>query len=162
MTISALVVIVVLGSHIGELLNDRISTAINVANFHDNMEVKWFLTGGVKNSITYAIQMDEASQMANMLNIQPNWSYEVDTQATNTAENFVNFSKWVKTLDKEPKIVVVTSSFHHKRAQKMFELVDDSLDITWELGDATCSYCARDEIHHMRNVQSDISKALAK
>lgn len=161
MTIAAFVVIVVLGSHIGELLNDRISTAINVANRHDNMEVKWFLTGGVKNSINDVIQMDEASQMVSALDVQPNWSYEIDTHATNTAENFVNFSRWVKTLEEEPKIVVVTSAFHHKRAKKMFELVDEDLDITWELGEATCSYCARDEIHHMRNVQSDIAKALS-
>lgn len=161
--ITAFVVIVVLGSHIGELLNDRIYTAIDTAHLYDNIEVKWFLTGGVKNSIENTIQIDEASQMTSMMDIQPNWSFEIDSTATNTAENFVNFDRWVQSLDQKPlEIIVVTSAFHKKRAAKMFKLINDELDITWKLGSATCPYCANDEIVHMKNVPNDIQKALSK
>lgn len=161
-------ILVVLGCHIQNIQENRLSTAIAFANSIDvtfqngtHIDPIWFLTGGVKNALdTYA--KTEALTMAESLNGVTN--VVLDTHASNTAENFVNLKRWINKFGdiSDVNVVITTSSFHHRRAQKIFEGVfhDMKINTHWNLGDATCPTCQSDEHIHIRNVESDVKKAL--
>jgi hypothetical protein len=171
MAISSFIVIVVLGCHIPEILNDRVQTAVKFAS-QQSKPVKWFLTGGVKNHIqnvhvkdihTKNVHVTEASKMVDMLSDHSKWSFVIDNKAKNTAENFYNFDKWMNTQvtsQHKPDVYIVTSKFHYERANKMFTLINKEIKANWLLGDVSCSYCANDEVIHMRNVENDVKKVL--
>lgn len=166
-------ILVVLGCHIQNIQENRLSTAITFANSIDvslqngtHIEPIWFLTGGVKHALENYIDTTvttEASQMAKMLHSVTN--VVLDTRASNTAENFVNLKRWInKFADiSNVNVVITTSSFHHKRAQKIFEGVfyDMKVRTHWNLGDVTCPTCQSDEYIHVRNIESDVRKALS-
>lgn len=89
------------------------------------------------------------------------WNFILDEESTNTAENFVRASKYLNSTNiKYDDIYVVTSEFHKPRAKLMVELVDSSREYKWILG----KYSLRDsqymETIHIKNVYSDIDKAL--
>jgi uncharacterized SAM-binding protein YcdF (DUF218 family) len=160
------VIILVLGSHDSVLLQDRMQTAINFAKQQDR-PVKWFLSGGIKRQITSiraasmseATSMSEAASMSELLyNGNSNWKIQLDTLSKNTAENFAHFRKWIET---EPfsEIVVVTSEFHHLRANSILTGIID-IPVKWVLSPKACSSCHRDEKVHSLNIKSDIEKAL--
>jgi len=155
------VIILVLGSHDSVLLQDRMQTAINFAKQQDR-PVKWFLSGGIKRQITSigAASMSEAASMSDLLynNGNSNWKIQLDTLSKNTAENFAHFRKWIET---EPfsEIVVVTSEFHHLRANSILTGIID-IPVKWVLSPKACSSCHRDEKVHSLNIKSDIDKAL--
>ncbi len=161
------VIMVVLGCHISEIQHNRISTAISFIDKIEPNSHLWFLTGGVKNAIesSTTIESTEASQMKSMILDDSN--VVLDNNARNTAENFVNLKKWITTnyVDQQlevPNIVITTSSFHKDRAELIFNGVFHDLNVesSWNLAPLACTYCWHDEKIHIKNVQSDVQKAL--
>ena len=156
------VIMIVLGCHIKDIQNTRIQAAID---YSKNVESQtWFLTGGVKNALESTASISEAEQMRRALFSESN--VIIDTEATNTAENFLNFKKWYQhaEFEEQPQIVITTSSFHKARAEKIFQGIFHDIDIqpVWNLSQLACPTCWSDEQFHMRNVESDIVKALNK
>jgi uncharacterized SAM-binding protein YcdF (DUF218 family) len=164
-------ILVVLGCHIQNIQQDRLSTAISFANslniVHQNgtrLEPIWFLTGGVKNAIDNYIEQSEASKMATELDVTIK-QVVLDTNAKNTAENFVNLKRWISMLEDKTNlnVVITTSSFHQNRAKKIFDGIFHDIDIMphWNLGAISCPHCESDEFIHIRNVDNDVKKALS-
>lgn len=163
---NAIKVFVVLGCNIGWLQQDRISAALEYWSSIDNSEESiWYLSGGVKNAIVSTVSSSissEAEQMKQELK-SANLNIVLDTTATNTAENFRNFSKFVENLNplSNLEIIIVTSKFHKTRAEKFFYgFFPQTLTPHWVLASGECPTCAQDELYHMRNVELDITKAL--
>jgi len=154
----------------GWLQQDRINTALKYwSNLDQSGDVIWYLSGGVKNAIESTISKtsSEAEVMSQGIfaNVQKSRSQIVlDTSATNTAENFRNFYKFISTLNIDSvEIIIVTSAFHKARAEKFFYgFFPKTINPQWVLGSLECSTCANDELFHMRNVDSDIAKAKDK
>ena len=106
--------------------------------------------------------MNEANTMKASINFDTN--IVLDTTAQNTAENFLNFKKWYQIADfKEDSIVIITtSSFHKDRAEKIFKGIfhDVNINPLWNLSNLACPTCWTDELIHIKNVESDVKKAL--
>lgn len=155
------VIMIVLGCHIADIQNNRIQAAIEFSKQVDSQT--WFLTGGVKNAIDNSIGASEAEQMRSLLLTESN--IVIDTKATNTAENFLNFKKWYQLagFDQPPQVVITTSSFHKARAEKIFQGIFHDIDVepVWNLSQLACPTCWSDENFHMQNVKSDVAKALS-
>jgi uncharacterized SAM-binding protein YcdF (DUF218 family) len=156
------VIMIVLGCHLNDIQNNRIQVAID---YSKNIEYQtWFLTGGVKNAISSSGLITEAEQMKSSLLSKSN--VVIDADATNTAENFLNFKKWYQLagFDEPPQIVITTSAFHKARAEKIFQGIfyDMPINPVWNLSELACPTCWSDENFHMRNVDSDVKKALEK
>jgi uncharacterized SAM-binding protein YcdF (DUF218 family) len=156
------VIMIVLGCHLNDIQNNRIQVAID---YSKNIEYQtWFLTGGVKNAISNSGLITEAEQMKSSLLSKSN--VVIDADATNTAENFLNFKKWYQLagFDEPPQIVITTSAFHKARAEKIFQGIfyDMPINPVWNLSELACPTCWSDENFHMRNVDSDVKKALEK
>ena len=141
-------VVLVLGSHIPEILQDRMETAIK---YIGDKEVIWYLSGGINNQL----EESEGSMMSQYINSQ----YVVTDTAKNTAENFAYFRKWLDNHEVDG-VIIVTSKWHYNRAKKIIEGIIPSVDFIWILGNASCKYCKSDEFIHMKNVPNDIQKAL--
>ncbi len=159
------IIMIVLGCHIQDIQKHRITTAIEFSKF--NSSQTWFLTGGVKNAIgntVVQVGQSEAETMRQMIFTESN--VVIDTQASNTAENFLNFKKWYQLaeFDEPPQIVITTSAFHKARAEKIFQGIfhDLTVEPVWNLSHLACPTCWTDENFHMRNVESDVKKALDK
>ena len=94
-----------------------------------------------------------------------NWNYIYDTEATNTAENFIMAKNFIKSIYLSNKmydeIYVITSDFHYNRAKKIAEQILD-VNPKWILGDAELEDSRYWERIHIRNVESDVRKALNK
>ena len=153
---------IVLGCHLNDIQNNRIQVAID---YSKNIEYQtWFLTGGVKNAISNSGLITEAEQMKSSLLSKSN--VVIDADATNTSENFLNFKKWYQLagFDEPPQIVITTSAFHKARAEKIFQGIfyDMPINPVWNLSELACPTCWSDENFHMRNVDSDVKKALEK
>lgn len=152
-------VILVLGCHMNDILEDRMSTALQFAKQIDK-PITWFLSGGTKSQLEGISQHNEANDMAYFVSNQnTNWRIELDTKATNTAENFAYFRKWVESNKEDTDIYVVTSEFHHHRASSIMDGIIQS-PVKWVLGTKACPWCVRDENLHIKNVRNDIKKAL--
>lgn len=173
LSLIGITIFVVLGCHIQHIQQDRLSTAITFAqstvSFHQNgtrVEPIWFLTGGVKNALANHIETEisEAGQMAKVLTDVSINNVVLDIDAKNTAENFVNLKRWINKFDvvDDINVVVTTSRFHQKRAQKIFEGVFHDVKVRpkWNLGTISCTHCESDEYIHIKNVEGDVRKAL--
>lgn len=166
-----IVVIVILGCHIQEIQQNRLSTALEYANTYvssfneknmTSIQQYWFLTGGVKHALVEHVK-SEAENMANDIFNVNSENIVLDNMAKNTAENFVNLKKWLSNFDSENiKIVITTSTFHKRRAEKIFNGIfyDKPILPIWNLGTKSCSYCEIDEQFHILNVENDVRKAL--
>ena len=106
-TICAKVTILVLGCHLTDIQNDRVKSAIHYienGGVDIDTEITWFLSGGVKNAFDTSSESDtEASKMRRLFNTKDNWSYEIDTKAKNTSENFAYFRKYLDNMPNEQK-----------------------------------------------------------
>jgi len=184
------ILIILLGCHISILLNDRIETAIQFINklnqsnqSVEKLSVDWFLSGGIKNpqsddQITEADKMSQiistnylnsanSTNSSNFVNSSnfAKWSYIKDTVATNTAENFIMASKYIETSYKYniyDKIYVVTSNFHYLRAKTISDLINPVNNYEWILGKEELNDSRYWEKIHIKNVKSDVDKALNK
>jgi hypothetical protein len=164
------ILLILLGCNISYLLNDRINTAINFVGKFNQTNVDWFLSGGIKNPNEDIIS--EAEKMAEQISkferiythvsTENKWNYIYDTQATNTAENFIMVRNFISNInDNYSEIYVITSEFHHNRAKKIAEQILD-VNYKWILGDAELEDSVYWERIHIRNVDSDVRKALNK
>lgn len=160
--LSKTTVMVVLGCAVHAIQQERLSTAVEYVNNLDDSEVVWFLTGGVKNAISSAIP--ESQQMKNDIVSTKAGKIVLDDKAQNTAENFAYLKKWLLETYKEmPDIVITTSEFHKERASRIFGGVFQNMktEPLWNLSESNhCVNCWNDEKLHMRNVESDVRRAL--
>ena len=169
-----LILIIILGSNIPNILNDRVNT---IANYVNNMtrtklsqpntiEFDWILTGGYKgdnpdNLPTEAEVMK--SQLQNYTFEKYNFTnYLIDRNSTNTVENFLFVSKYLKSNDYYDSIYVVTSDFHHPRANMILSKIIPNNDFKWILGKEEELDSRYWERVHMKNIDSDIDKAIGK
>lgn len=162
------ILLILLGCNISYLLSNRIDTAINFVGKFNETNIDWFLSGGIKNP--HEDTVTEAEKMAQQIvkfekihtdDIRGNdWNYIYDTVATNTAENFIMAKNFInKSNKKYDDVYVITSEFHHNRANKIAEKILD-INPKWILGSAKCEDCDYWERIHIRNVDADVNKAL--
>lgn len=156
------VLLILLGSHIIRLLQDRVTTAVNfVRTLPEDTRIVWFLSGGIKDPQTSNVS--EAKQMAERLRkYDCRWEYIYDVQSTNTAENMRTANLYVNRSEMAyDQIYIITSQFHHERANRF---ANQLLSFTplWILGSAECEDSRYWERVHMRNVDADVRKALDK
>jgi hypothetical protein len=167
------ILLILLGCNISYLLNNRISTAINFIGKFNQTNVDWFLSGGIKNPNEDTIS--EAEKMGKEISkferiytnilTENKWNYIYDTEATNTAENFIMVKNYINTINlsdkKYDEIYVITSNFHYERANRIAEKILD-IEPKWILGESKLDDSIYWEKIHMRNVDVDIIKALNK
>ena len=164
------ILLILLGCHISYLLNDRIDTAINFVGKFNGTNVDWFLSGGIKNphedTITEAEKM--SNQIAKFERIHTDetrgnrWNYIYDTEATNTAENFIMARNYLnKFKGVYDEVYIITSEFHQNRANKIAENILD-VEPKWILGSAKLHDSEYWEKIHIRNVDADVNKALKR
>ena len=157
------ILIILLGSHVPNLLNDRVSTAVDfITNKCPTTNVKWYLSGGIAKSGGKVSEADKMkSKIESEINYNPDWSFILDTEATNTAENFIHV---MKHLDQETydDVYVVTSEFHKNRAEKIANKVFVDNDYKWITGQESLPDSLYWEKIHMRNVDNDVQTALEK
>jgi regulator of replication initiation timing len=159
------ILFIILGCNVPYLLNDRITTAVQFVeeNFNNNTNINWFLSGGIKNPLEDTIT--EAEKMKKQISVlkKPHdnkWNYIYDTKATNTAENFINVKKYLdNTFIIYSEVFIVTSAFHYDRAKKIAEKIIN-YKISWVLADAELKDSRYWEKIHIKNVDSDVEKAL--
>ncbi len=164
------ILLIILGCNVSYLLNDRIAAAMQYASYFNESNVNWFLSGGIKNpnedTITEAEKMSQAiSDLEEIYSYEfvgNKWDYIYDTEATNTAENFIMVKKYLEETSIDySEIVVVTSDFHYNRASKIAEKIIDK-DINWVLSDAELDNSRYWEKIHIKNVENDVQKAKDK
>lgn len=164
------ILLILLGCNISYLLSNRIDTAINFVGKFNETNVDWFLSGGIKNphedTVTEAEKM--AQQISKFEAIHTNeirgndWNYIYDTEATNTAENFIMARNFINRKIRDyDEIYVITSEFHQNRANKIAEKILP-IEPKWILGNAKLDDSVYWEKIHIRNVENDVQKALNK
>ena len=155
------ILIILLGCHIAHLLNGRINAAVELATNYS--QVDWLLSGGIKPASNN--EVTEAEQMAARISAKepaygiPEWNYILDTNATNTAENFLRVR--AMNLTDYDGVYIATSAFHYERAAKIASLViGDTHDINWVLAEQKEDDSEYWERIHIRNVEADVRRAL--
>ena len=150
--------LVLLGCQVFQLMEGRVNIALEFARqLNPEIRVDWYLTGGIKGKESAT----EADRMAELVTMekQDNWSFIMDTWATNTAENFVHIANNISEYD---SVYVVTSAFHQERAAKIMDLIIPSNNAKWLLSDAELPDSKYWERVHMRNVEADVKKAKSR
>lgn len=166
------ILIILLGCHIGFILQDRVNEAILFANnYNSNInyydlykyEVNWYLTGGKKydnNKESEAEIMEHLINSTNKNKNKYNWNYIIDDISTNTAQNFVLANK-IQNFQNFTDIYVVTSEFHYERAKKISELTNHNSDkYKWILSKKEEINSRYWEKIHMKNIENDVITAL--
>jgi hypothetical protein len=145
---------------------DRVMTSINFieTNLHNFNKITWYLSGGIK----FDGQLSEASIMqselskligSRNLNTTISYKYILDELSKNTAENFYRTSMYLNTSYEEyDDIYIITSGFHHNRANLMITLIDPSRNYNWILGDLKQDDSTYWENIHIKNVHNDVNK----
>ena len=165
------ILIAMLGCNVLRLLNDRMKTGIIFALNERNVEIDWFLSGGIKNPGESTVS--EAYKMSQMISnsdefvygsaSKPEWNYILDEASTNTAENFIMLNNMLEANPgKYSKVYVVTSDFHFARAELFADKIMENNGFNWILSDIELHDSRYWETIHIRNVDNDINKALAK
>lgn len=158
-------VLVVLGSADDRILSERVSAAIEYIESNEDQSIILFISGGVKNAIVNESSdrgQTEASKAASSFDYE-NVKIVLDEKATNTAENFAYLKRWVNSnfsTEEMPSIVITTSDFHQDRAERIFQGIMPEITPQWNLSKSSCTRCWSDEMIHIKNVQSDITKAI--
>lgn len=168
------ILLILLGCNISYLLNNRINTAINFIGKFNQTNVDWFLSGGIKypdqEKISEAEKM--AKQISSYEKLYTNtltgnkWKYIYDIYSTNTAENFIMVRHHIMLQESSEyfydDIYVITSEFHFERANLIADKILGDIKLKWILGDALLEDSLYWEKIHIRNVDSDVRKALSK
>jgi hypothetical protein len=164
------ILLILLGCNIYHLLSNRIDTAVNFVGKFNQTNVDWFLSGGIKNPnediITeaekMAIQISKFEKIHTHVLRGNDWNYVYDNIATNTAENFIMARNFInRKIRNYDEIYVITSEFHHNRANKIAEKLLQ-VEPKWILGNAKLDDSIYWEKIHIRNVDNDVQKALNK
>ena len=149
-------IILVLGCSNSYIQEQRIQTLFEYIE-NTNKHTVLYLSGGKKNP---ELKETEADIMLKKINKKyPELEIHVDRTATNTAENFINFNKWVEEKNSN-KIIINTSDFHKERAEKIFNGLIKNKTPEWNLSISNCKWCWEDEKMHMKNIENDIKKSL--
>ena len=149
------ILIALLGCNIAKLLDGRVDAAVQFAN-QRNETVNWFLSGGLKNKDA-ANQITEAEQMSHRLSqYNDTWTYTLDTESTNTAENFIALSAEYKAYD---DVFIVTSAFHQPRAALFADKLIPDNRFQWILSPLELPDSRYWESVHIKNVDTDVEKA---
>lgn len=160
------VMIILLGCQVPFLLEDRVQTAVQFIQQHSStiQTATWFLSGGVKqpaepNAISEA---DKMRAYLETYTVGVPSQYILDTQSTNTAENFFRASLYLNHTEPNvyDEIYIVTSKFHQTRAEKMMYLIDASREFQWILGEKQESSSAYWERIHLQNIHKDIDQVM--
>jgi len=148
------ILIIILGSNINFLLNDRVSTVINFMddNHYDDVNFELFLTGGNKDNNNKS----EAEKMLDLLNLNET-GYYIDDVSTNTVENFYHINDLIKTKYYD-QIIICTSEFHYKRAKKISDYFIENNNVGWILSKEKLDTSYSDENIHYKNIEKDIEK----
>ena len=169
-----LILIIILGSNIPNILNDRVNTIANYVNNltrikpSQTVEFDWILTGGYKgdNPGNLLIPTEAEimkTQLQNYTFDKYNFTnYLIDKNSTNTVENFLFASKYLETNNYYDSVYIVTSDYHQPRANMILKKIIPNNDYKWILGkeeDLDSRYWER---IHMQNIDSDIAKAIRK
>ena len=151
-------VILLLGCANPIIQNQRIQSVIAYINSNSD-PVTLYLSGGSNNG---NVETEASIMQRKIQDVHPNIDIYTDHTATNTAENFVNFSKWMQESDlkESDKVVITTSDFHKTRAEKLFNGVISEIIPEWNLSVSDCRSCWESEPIHMKNVDADIFNAL--
>lgn len=152
-------VIVLLGCENPRLQDQRVNSVLTYIETTTH-PVTLYLSGGSKDGNTES----ESSIMQRRIHkLHPNINIYIDPESKNTVENFVNLNRWIQeTKNPISKIIIATSDFHKERAEKIFNLIVDNIVPEWNLSTSNCGWCWDAEINHMKNIQSDIKKALRR
>ena len=159
---------ILLGSHVSELLNGRVKTAIDFAANINNTHIDWFLSGGVKNGgvkngeVNGGVKngnagVSEAEKMSYLIANKScgfDWSFILDNSAT----NLIAVSE-MGGLEKYSGIYVITSEFHFNRAKMITDLLIENNEFGWILSDVALSDSDYWESVHIKNVRSDVARA---
>jgi hypothetical protein len=160
------VVLILLGCNITSLLMDRVITAINFIENNQNTfnKITWYLSGGIK----FEGELSEASIMKKELekviehrNLDKDidYHYILDEKSKNTAENFYRSSLYLNSSQETyDDVYIITSKFHHDRAQLMMSYIDSSRNYGWILGNKQQLDSLYWETVHIQNVANDIEK----
>lgn len=158
-------IIVLLGCNNQEIQNQRIQSLFDYIE-STTTPFTLYLSGGSKDGNTES----EASIMRKKIHkIYPNITIYVDMESTNTAENFINLHNWMQenniqtedeNVNENEKIVITTSDFHKERAEKIFTGIVPNATLEWNLSKSNCDWCWEAEPIHMKNVDTDIARAL--
>lgn len=150
------ILIIILGSNINFLLNDRVSTVINFMNdnHYNDVNFELFLTGGNKDNNNE--EKSEAEKMLDLLNLNDT-KYYIDDVSTNTVENFYHINNLIKTKYYD-QIIICTSEFHYNRAKKIFDYFIVNNNVRWILSKKKLSTSYSDEHFHYTNIEKDIEK----
>ena len=164
------ILIILLGCHITNLLNNRIETAVNFALNERNNGIDWFLSGGIKNPMESTVS--EAHKMSDLIsnsevfvygNTPKKFNYIYYTISSNTAENFIMAKRMIEeNPNKYSDVYVVTSDFHYNRANKIADKIIPVNNFKWILGDEELHDSRYWETIHIKNVDADVNKALKK
>lgn len=163
------VLIVVFGCGDDILLEDRMNAGINYALKQDNAttNVHWLLSGGIKNplesSMTEAFKMSKVIARKN-LEERRKWTYIMDEDSTNTAENLVMVKAWLKSSENEyESVVFVTSAFHRLRASVIAdEILEGEFSYDWVLSPLELPDSKYWEGVHIKNAKKDARNAIRK
>jgi hypothetical protein len=164
------ILVILLGCAYDLFLNNRINYAVDFALNERNYEIDWFLSGGIKNPNESMIS--EAQKMSELIsntdafiygNTKNNWNYIYDTVSSNTAENFIMANNYIQdSKQKYSDVYVVTSDFHYTRANKIADKISQQNNYKWVLSDLESHDSRYWEKIHIKNVDSDVEKALNK
>jgi len=158
--------ILLLGCHITRLLTGRVQSAVEFANNTSaNTTIDWFLSGGIKqggavSEAELMVRMIESKSSGNNNN-KTNWNFILDTVATNTAENFI-IANQTLNMSSYSDIFIVTSDFHHARANAMASKVFVGQRIKWILSPLEEPDSRYWEKIHIKNVDADVKKTMDK
>lgn len=158
--------ILLLGCHITRLLTGRVGAAVEFANNTSaNTTIDWFLSGGIKqggavSEAELMVRMIDSKSSGNKNN-NTNWNFILDTVATNTAENFI-IANQTLNMSSYSDIFIVTSDFHHARANAMASKVFAGQRISWILSPLEEPDSRYWEKIHIKNVDSDVKKSMDK
>jgi hypothetical protein len=161
------ILIVLFGSNVDYLLESRIHAGMEYALSQDNAttSINWLLSGGIKNptesSLTEAWKMSQLLSQKNREE-RRRWTYILDEDSTNTAENLVMVKAWTKEHNYD-KVLFVTSSFHKRRASIMAdEILEGKIAYDWILSPLELKDSVYWEGIFMQNAKQDASNALSK
>jgi hypothetical protein len=161
------ILIVVFGCGDDILLEDRINAGIDYALKQDNAttNVHWLLSGGIKNplesTMTEAFKMSKLIAQRN-LGERRKWTYIMDEDSTNTAENLVMIKAWLSKEEYE-SIVFVTSAFHRLRVKVIAdEILEGAYSYDWVLSSMELPDSKYWEGVHIKNAMKDARNALRK
>ncbi len=166
-----IILIVLLGCNIFNILNSRVNKAVDfVKELSANQQIQtidWLLSGGNKelknaeNSCFEGEIMKHKLQSNNFENIIDH-NYSIDARSTNTAENFAYLDKFLQINSYYDDIYIVTSEYHHNRANKILSRIIPRIKFKWILAEESNPDSNYWENLHMNNVASDIKKAIEK